>query len=207
MLLPPQGWDGAEGTPSLGLLDLLLGETGLERSVGMAAANALNHADALASPRDEGPAGSLVRELGVRRGTRVSMVGFFPPVARALEEEGADLDIVDDARRMGDPVEFRDRLADWTEVLVMTSTTLLGDTADDLLLSAGPEVRAVFLGPTTPLVPLAFAETRVRLLGGMVPVDIDGVLRGVRHGGGAPELQRYCRKVYRLCPVAEDRPG
>ena len=195
-----KGWDDVEGAPASGLLDLLLGATGLERSVGMAAANALNHAAALASPQDEGPAGSLVRELGVGRGTRVSMVGFFPPVARVLEELGADLDIVDDARRMGDPVAFRGRLAEWTEVLVMTSTTLLGDTADDLLLATGPQARVAFLGPTTPLAPPAFEGTRVRLLGGMAPVDIEGMLRGVRHGGGAPELQRYCRKVYSLCP-------
>ena len=84
----------------------------------------------------------------------------------------------------------------------MTSTTLLGDTADELLRAAGPQVRVALLGPTTPLLPEAFAGTRVELLGGTVPREVPEVLRAVRHGGGAREVLPYCRKVY--CVL---RPG
>ena len=197
-----RGWGASEGAPASELLDLLLGDRGLERSIGMATANALNHAAALALPEDEGAAGSLVRELGVVRGTRVSMVGFFPPVARVFEEIGVELDVVDDAKGMGDQDAFGERLREWAEVLVMTSTTLLGDTTDELLRAAGPEVRVALLGPTTPLLPEAFAGTRVELLGGTVPREVPEVLRAVRHGGGAREVLPYCRKVYRVL-----RPG
>jgi uncharacterized protein (DUF4213/DUF364 family) len=197
-----RGWESAEGAPAAGLLDLLLAAGGLERTIGMAAANALIHAAALALPEDEGAAGSLVRELGIGRGTRVSMVGFFPPVARVFEELGADLDVVDDARRMGDQEAFGERMREWTQVLVMTSTTLLGDTTDELLRAAGPKVRVALLGPTTPLLPEAFAGTRVELLGGTVPREVPEVLRAVRHGGGARDILPFCRKVYAL-----RRPG
>lgn len=162
----------------------------------MAAANALNHAAALQLPEDEGAAGSLVRELAIGRGTHVSMVGFFPPVARVFEELGVELDVVDDAKGMGDQGAFRERLGAWAEVLVMTSTTLLGDTADELLLVTGPMARVALLGPTTPLLPEAFAGTRVELLGGTVPRDVPEVLRAVRHGGGARDILPFCRKVY-----------
>jgi uncharacterized protein len=185
-----RGWDAAEGAPASVLLDLLLGGGGLERSVGTAAANALNHAAALALPEDEGAAGSLVRELGVVRGTRVAMVGFFPPVARVFEDIGVELDVVDDAKGMGDQDAFRERLGTWAEVVVMTSTTLLGDTADELLRATGPEARVALLGPTTPLLPEAFAGTRVELLGGTVPREVPEVLRAVRHGGRAPAAKR-----------------
>jgi uncharacterized protein (DUF4213/DUF364 family) len=191
-----RGWDGAEGAPAAGLLDLLLSDGGLERSVGMAAANALNHAAALALPEDEGAAGSLVRELGIGRGTHVSMVGFFPPVARVFEGLGVELDVVDDAKGMGDQAAFGERLREWTEVVVMTSTALLGDTADALLRAAGPQARVALLGPTTPLLPGAYSGTRVELLGGTVPRDVPGVLRAVRHGGGARDILPFCRKVY-----------
>ncbi len=197
-----RGWDGAEGSPAVRLLDLLLAAGGLERSIGMAAANALNHAVALELPEDEGAAGSLVRELGIGRGTRVSMVGFFPPVARVFAELGVELDVVDDAKGMGDQDAFGERLREWAEVLVMTSTTLLGDTADELLLAAGPQARVAFLGPTTPLVTAAYAGTGVELLGGTVPREVPEVLRAVRHGGGAREILPFCRKVYRVL-----RPG
>lgn len=192
-----RGWSDAEGAPASRLLDLLTAGAGLQRSVGMAAANALNHAAAIQLPEDDGPAGSLVRQLDIKAGTRVSMVGFFAPVARVLRELGVELDVVDDAKGMGDQGHFGGRLAEWAEVLILTSTALLGDTADGLLAAASPSTRVALLGPTTPLVPGAFAGTRVELLGGMVPRDVDGVLRTVRHGGGTRDFSRYCRKVYR----------
>ena len=190
------GWGDAEGAPASGLLDLLLAGGGLSRSVGMAAANALNHAAAIQLPEDDGPAGSLVRQLDITRGTRVSMVGFFPPVARALRELGAELDVVDDDKGMGDQGSFGERLREWPQVLIVTSTALLGGTADELLAAAGPSTRIALLGPTTPLVPEVFEGTRVELLGGMVPRDVDGLLRTVRHGGGTRDFSRFCRKVY-----------
>jgi uncharacterized protein len=97
---------------------------------------------------------------------------------------------------MGDQALFRERLRDWADVLIMTSTALLGDTADDLLSAAGPRVRVALLGPTTPLAPEVFRGTGVEILAGMVPVDAEEVLRAVRHGAGTPELMRSSRKVY-----------
>jgi len=190
------GWGDAEGAPASGLLDLLLAGGGLSRSVGMATANALNHAAAIQLPEDDGPAGSLIRQLDITRGTRVSMVGFFPPVARVLGDLGAELDIVDDAKGMGDRGSFVERLREWPQVLIVTSTALLGGTVDELLAAAGPSTRIALLGPTTPLLPEIFEGTRVELLGGMVPRDVDGVLRTVRHGGGTRDFSSCCRKVY-----------
>ncbi len=194
-----RGWTDAEGGPALALLDLLPGSDGLGRSVGMATVNALNHRAALSLPRDEGPAGAAVRELGITAGTRVAMVGFFPPVARALEALGASLKVVDDDKGMGDHAAFEAALAEHTDVLIVTSTALLNDTAGALLALAGPRVRAAMLGPTTPLVAEAFAGTQVEVLAGMAPVDTAAVLRAVRHGAGAPELLRLSRKVYCRC--------
>jgi uncharacterized protein (DUF4213/DUF364 family) len=191
-----RGWGDAEGAPASGLLDLLLADGGLQRSVGMAAANALNHAAAIQLPEDDGPAGSLVRQLDITSGTRVSMVGFFAPVVRVLRELGAELDVVDDAKGMGERHVFGERLREQAEVLIVTSTALLGGTADGLLAAVAATTRVAMLGPTTPLVPEVFDETRVELLAGMVPRDVAGVLRTVRHGGGTRDFSRYCRKVY-----------
>ena len=198
------GWGDAEGGPASALLDLLLEGGGLQRTVGLAAANALNHAAAIRLPEDEGPAGSLIRQFDITRGTRVSMVGFFPPVAHALREAGAELDVVDEAKGMGDQLAFGERLGEWAEVLIMTSTALLGGTADALLAAAAPTTRVALLGPSTPLVPEVFEDTRVELLGGMVPRDVDDVLRTVRYGGGTRKFSRSCRKVYCSAGRASD---
>lgn len=190
------GWGAAEGGAAAVLLDLLLAETGLQRSVGLAAANALNHAAAIRLPEDHGSAGSLIDQFGITRGTRVSMVGYFPPVMHALREMGAGIDVIDDAKGMGDQEAFGARLGTWAEVVIMTSTALIGGTADALLAAVGPSARVALLGPSTPLVPEAVAGTRVEVLGGMVPREVDDVLRAVRHGGGTRTFSRHCRKVY-----------
>ena len=192
-------WDEAEGRPASVLLDRLLSDDAFERTVGVATANALNHASAAALPSDQGPAGALVDVLAVGQGTRVAMVGFFPPVAKALEEVGAELSVIDEGLGMGDKRAFEQQLGGWAEVLVMSGTTVLNGTTEDLLEHAGPDIRAALLGPTTPLVPEAFGHLPVRVLAGMVPLDAAAVLRAVRHGGGTPELQKFSRKVFCVC--------
>lgn len=194
-----RGWDDAEGAPASDLLDRLLSNDAFERSVGMATANALNHEAALDLPSDAGPAGALIRVLGLERGSCVAMVGYFPPVVRELRELGTELEVIDEARGMGDQRVFRERLGDWADALIMTSTTLLNDSAEDLLGCAGAGLRAAFLGPTTPLAPAAFSHLPVDVLAGMAPVDTAKTLRAVRHGAGTPELQRFARKVYCVC--------
>ncbi len=191
-----RGWDEVEGAPATELLGRLLSADGFERSIGLATVNALNQAAAGRLPADEGPAGALVRGLRIERATKVAMVGFFPPVAKALEALGAELEVVDTALGIGDQQTFKERLGDWAEALIMTSTTLLNDTAEELLGHAAPGVRVALLGPSTPLIPQAFVPLRVDVLAGMVPVDAERVRRAVRHGGGTPELQRFSRKVY-----------
>lgn len=189
-------WDEVERGPASRLLDRLLSDDGLDRSVGLATVNALNRSVADGLPTDESQAGALVDGLKIGRGTKVAMVGFFPPVARKLQELGTELDVVDTGRGMGDEHAFRERLGDWADVLILTSTTLLGGTTENLLACAGPRVRAALLGPSTPLVPKAFAGLPVDVLAGMVPGDAAPVLRRVRHGAGTPELQRLSRKVF-----------
>ncbi len=191
-----RGWEDVEGAPASGLLERLGSDDGIERSVALATVNALNHAAALSLPVDDRSSGALVEGLGIGSGSRVAMVGFFPPLAKTLTELGAELRIVDEGRGMGDEATFRGCLSSWADVLIMTATTLLGGTTEDLLAAVGPRVRAGLLGPSTPLIPEAFAHLPVDVLAGMAPVDADEVLRAVRHGAGTPQLSPFSRKVY-----------
>jgi uncharacterized protein len=187
-----------DGRPATDLLGLLLSDDGIERSIGVATANAVNHTRASGFADDE-PPGAVIRDLGAGRDSRVAMVGYFPPVVRALEERGAVLEIIDSSRGLGDRERFAERLRDWAEIVVVSGTALLNDTVDDLLAGMDPSARAIVLGPTTPLVPEAFASTLVVALAGMVVLDAPRALKLVRRGAGTPEIQRHARKV--ACPV------
>ena len=184
-----------ENGPALDLLRLITAANPIHRSMALALVNALNHPRALALPVDRSNQ-ILFDLLNVGRGTRVAMAGYFGPLLAKLKKRAAVVDVSDTGRQIGDAEAFLEKLAGWAEVLIMTSTTILNDTADDLLAAVGPNVRVVMMGPSTPLVAEAFAGLPVDVLAGTVPVDAEGIFRAVRHGKGTPVLQRFARKAY-----------
>ncbi|MGB8427737.1 MAG: DUF364 domain-containing protein, partial [Desulfobacterales bacterium] len=184
-----------ENAPALDLLRLITATNPIHRSMALALVNALNHRRALALPEDRSNE-TLFDLLGIGRGTRVAMAGYFGPLIAKLEKRAADLEVSDTGRRIGDPRVFAKKLGQWAQVFIMTSTTILNDTADGLLAKVGPEVRVVMMGPSTPMLPEAFSGLPVDVLAGTVPVDADGIFKAVRHGKGTPALQRFARKVY-----------
>jgi uncharacterized protein (DUF4213/DUF364 family) len=192
-----------ENGPAINLLRLITASNPIHRSMALALINALNHRRALTLPEDRSNE-NLFDLLGIGRGTRVAMAGYFGPLITRLEKRAAVVELFDIGRRVGDPRLFLEKLGRWAEVLIMTSTAILNDTADSLLAAVGPDVRVVMMGPSTPLVADAFTGLPVDVLAGTVPVDSDGIFKAVRHGKGTPALQRFSRKVYLLLPGLSD---
>lgn len=191
-----------DGAPASELLDYVLSEDTLERSMGLALVNALNEPRAQHLPQDGTRGGVFMEAFGVQRGTRVAMVGHFPPVARRLREAGAELSILDSDEHMGDEASFLRELAHWPSVLIVTATTILNGSLELFLDHVTDRVDVMIMGPTTPLLPEAYADSPVRLLAGMVPLDHERVIAAVRQGGGTPALSRHCRKIYWKRPAA-----
>ena len=184
-----------EGAPAAQALDLLCSGRGLHRAIGLAVANGLNHARAMALPEDRDTS-ALFDSLGIGPGTRVAMVGCFTPLLKRIKERGAELDMVDRGRGLGDEQAFRDRLRTWPQAVIITSTSLINNTLEELLDLVPGGARVALLGPSTPLVPEAFAGRPVHVLGGTVPMDGEATLRAVRHAKGTPVIQRFSRKPY-----------
>ena len=184
-----------EGQSALELLAYLHSADPLERTMALALVNALNHRAALALPEDPKNE-SLFDALGIGSGTRVAMVGLFGPLMRIFKERGAVVEVVDLHRRLGQPAEFLPRLRAWAEVLVLTATSILNATTEEILAAVGDGVKTVLLGPSTPLVAEAFAHLPVHFLAGTVPVDREAVFKAVRHGAGTRVIQKYGRKVF-----------
>ena len=192
-----RGYRDVEGEPATILLAGLLSDDPIARSAGLATLNALNHQRALSLPTDEGgPLSHSLRLLRIAPGTKTAMVGYFPPLVRSLTDMGAELEILDRGRDLGDPARFRAKLAGWADVFIMSATTILNASIDELLASAGDGVRTLLMGPSTPMVPEAFAGSPVVALAGMAVVDQEGAVKVVRHGGGTPEIAPLARKVY-----------
>lgn len=184
-----------EGRPALDLLAYLHSVDPIERTMALALVNALNHQAALALPKD--PKNQFLFDaLGIGAGTRVAMVGFFGPLMRLFEDRGAEVAVIDLHRRVGAPAEFLPKLHSWADVLILTATSILNGTTEEVLAAAGQRVKTVLLGPSTPLTADAFAHLPVHFLAGTVPEDREAVFKAVRHGVGTRVIQQYGRKVF-----------
>jgi uncharacterized protein (DUF4213/DUF364 family) len=183
------------GRPAAELLALLGSADPLEAAVGLACANALANVDA-ADLR----AGDVLERLAIGPRDDVGMVGHFGPLVEPLRRRARSLTVFE---RLPEPSGELRPVAEAAAVLprcdvaLLTATTILNGTIDELLRDAAGCREVVVLGASTPLVPEAFAERRVTWLSGVLVVDPEAVLQVVAEGGGMRQFGRHVRKVSR----------
>jgi uncharacterized protein (DUF4213/DUF364 family) len=186
-----------EGMEAVELLSCIKDTRPLYRSMALALVNALNHAYSLGLPDD--PRDTFWMDvLGIGQGTRLVMVGFFRPLMQKLADCGALVEVLDDGQGVGDRNAFYKKLETWADALILTSTSIVNNSTEEILGRISPDVKVAMLGPSTPLTPEAFRNLPVRLLAGTVVTDQTGVLKAIRQGAGTPVIHRCSRKVYAL---------
>ncbi|MGD8963733.1 MAG: DUF364 domain-containing protein [Desulfobacterales bacterium] len=186
-----------EGRLAAALLEKIKSEHPLERSIALALVNALNYKNALKLPEDKDNA-ILFKEFGLEPDTNVAMVGYFGPLVKRLEQKKVPLEILDVSRGLGDRQDFYNKLTNWADVLLLTSTSILNNTTEEILGHLHEKVKTALLGPSTPMVAEAFAHLPVHMLAGTVPLDKDNIIKAIRHGTGTPVLHRFSRKSFLL---------
>jgi len=184
-----------EGQPAVQLLEKIKSDHPVERSMALALVNALNHKDALEFPEDRKNK-IMFDKFNIGEGTRVAMVGFIGPLVDLLKQKRASVEVLDTSRNMGQKQEFYAKLGNWADVLILTSTSILNNTTEEILQHVSPTVKTVMLGPSTPMVAAAFRHLPVHMLAGTVPIDKEDVLKAIRHGMGTPVLQKFSRKSF-----------
>jgi uncharacterized protein (DUF4213/DUF364 family) len=184
-----------EGRQAVDLLECILTPDPIQRTMALALINALSQTNAMQLPEDTKNR-ILFDRFGILDGVRVAMVGYFPPLVRFLEKKQIPLSVIDNARGIGDKRTFYKQLADWAEVLILTATSIVNSTMEDILSHAGPQLKTVVLGPSTPMLPEAFAHLPIHMLAGSAVMDREAALKAIRHGGGTRALKPFTRKVY-----------
>ncbi len=82
------------------------------------------------------------------------------------------------------------------DVVLITGTSLVNDTLDDLLALAKPAARVAMVGPTVGLFPDPYLRRGVTILGGIRITEPDAFLDVLAEGGGAHDfLGRSAQKV------------
>jgi len=184
-----------ESQPTSLLLEKIKNDNSVERSMALATINALNYEAALALPEDTDN-NVMYDKLEIGTDANIAMVGFFGPLVRNFREKKIPLEILDESRGLGRRKDFYQKLGNWADVLLLTSTSILNQTTEEILANVSDKVKTVMLGPSTPMVAMAFEHLPVHMLAGTVPIDKEKTLKAVRHGMGTPVLHKFSRKSF-----------
>ncbi len=151
--------------------------------------------------------GDLLDVIELRKNDHVGMVGCFYPLVEPIEERVARLSVFERGSRIGDDLLSEEQaysVLPKCSVALITATTLLNGTIDELLAACAGCREVVLLGPSTPLAPVTFAGLphRVTLLSGVLVTDSDRLFDVVADGGGTRDFKGCVEKVNVFVPVA-----
>jgi len=182
------------GRPALDLAKEALGGHGIRRAVGIAAMNALADTCWRCRPHPE-----TELRLGIdafdateiRPGEKVVVVGAFVPFLRELKRRHQPFLVLeqDPATLKPDELPFfrpaneASTVVPEADVLLITGTTLINDTLEELLHLAKPAARVTMVGPTVSLLPDAFLRRGADILGTVRITAPDEFLETLAEGG------------------------
>lgn len=178
------------GRSATELLEMLGNETSaIGRALGLATANAL----LLGVPTPDTSREEVIASLNLTPEDRVAMVGFFSPVIAQIRNVGCQLDIVELTSHHSEtltPEQGREAMAGCT-VAIVTGTSLINGTCDEVLAGLRAPRATVLLGPSSPLCPDVFKGTPVTHVAGSRVRDPEAVLRVISEGGGTMLMKPY----------------
>jgi uncharacterized protein len=195
------------GRAALDLANEALGDNGIRRAVGIAAMNALADTCWRRRPHPEaelrlGIDAFDATEIGP--GDKVVVVGAFVPFLRELKRRHQPFLVLeqDPATLKSDELPFfrpakeADNVVPGADVLLITGTTLINDTLEDLLALARSTARVTMVGPTVSMLPDAFLRRGADILGTVRITCPDAFLDVLAEGGsGYHFLGRSAQKV------------
>jgi uncharacterized protein (DUF4213/DUF364 family) len=180
------------GTKASSLLrNLVEGQNPMEKALGLATANAIFDLETAGDERDS------LSVMGLTPQDRVAMIGLFTPMVPKIEATGAKLYVIErnPSRMKILNREEREKILRECTVAVITATTLLNDTLEDVLNDLGNPRHVAVLGPSTPLCPEIFRGTPINHLGGAIVRDADKIMQIISEGGGVTAMRPYLQFV------------
>jgi uncharacterized protein (DUF4213/DUF364 family) len=195
------------GCPAFTLAGEALGPNGLGRGLGIAALNALADTCWRRRPHLEAELRIGVDAFDateIRAADKVVVIGAFVPFLRALKQRGQPFIVLEqnpatlkaDELPFFRPAEEARTVIPEADVVLITGSTLINDTLEDLLALKKPGARVTVVGPTVGLLPGAFLRRGADILGSVRITEPDAFLDVLAEGGGAPDfLGRSAQKV------------
>ncbi len=181
------------GERASALLCLVTSADLLERTVGIAIANAL-----LNREKDELVRGDALEILSPGRDDVVGMVGYFGPFVSILKQKVKELRIFEKVSEKAEglyPEKEAYELLPSCTVAIITSTSIINQTFEPLAEAVRNCRKVALVGSSTTLSKEAFEPYRVDLLSGIVITKPKEILRVVSECGGTRHFKGFVKKV------------
>ena len=168
--------DNLVNTSPVQIAQLYAGEFGWQRSLGMAAINAVSQFVLKRSGYVLPAMDKTLDLLALQHGDHVGMIGYFPPLVEQVRARGVPLTVVELNEKWlqrEDDFEVTSDLAHLSSCnkIVCTGTVLINQTIDSVLENCGDAEQILIAGPTTGCLPDPLFDRGVTMLGGSSVVD------------------------------------
>lgn len=165
----------------------------LRAAMGLAAINA-----ALNSPDREWETGDVAGAFTLDKTDTLGMVGQFAPILMKVRDSAGKIYVFEkdgpEERGVYGPEKIPQLLPE-CDVVVITATSIINHTIDDILPHIKKAREVCITGPSTPLCPEVFGKYRVTMLAGCVVTDSEKILQIVSQGGGTPSMKPAVKQV------------
>ena len=137
--------------------------------------------------------------LEVKTGDTVGMVGLIAPVAEKLGKLAGRMIVFDEglSRHGGNPMIYptteQPQLLPECDIVILSGTTVINGSIDNLLSMCVKSREVVMVGPSTPMLPQGWADSRVTRLAGAWWENTrkDEIFRRISLAGGIRQLKDF----------------
>lgn len=164
----------------------------LRASLGLAAINSVNPAG-----ENGTTSGDVMEILDIQKDEWVGMVGFFAPLEKRIKKITPHLFVIEDNHEYRKNGTYRifNEIMNNCDVMIITATSLINKTFEDILKKTEKARKRVLLGPSSPLYRDFFEGMGLDIISGMLVRDPEQVLNIVSQGGGTMDFKNYSKKV------------
>jgi uncharacterized protein (DUF4213/DUF364 family) len=187
--------EGFVGQHPLQLLDLYKSDDEADRSIGLAAVNAISQSVFRQSHFELPAAADSMGQLDLQTGDHLGMVGFFPSLVRKLSAQNIQLTVIEKKKHLIETNKDVHITADVSELnncnkVLSTASTLLNDSLDEVLAHTKAAEIIVVVGPTAGFLPDPLFARGVSAIGGSQIIDVDKAIHRLSNKQGLGDAAR-----------------
>ncbi len=192
-----------EGTPISEIIKYSLDPNVVKSAIGVATLNAVSQ---LILESANGKEYEMIRDrdgfnlLSIQPHETVSLIGAFGPYIRRLKMMGNPFFIIeknsqtlrlDEMKHFKPESEMRDAL-EKSGVAILTGTSIVNHTIDQILSLLRNGIRTAIIGPTASMIPDAFFKRGVHVMAGIQISNPDLMIKILKQGGSGYHLMKEC---------------